>query len=191
MALTGKKLTTSDDDINGQGQHLVSLLFDNEALSESAIQELYKRGYEPKDMGKAIHQDLFERPCRVLGLSVDSNKSVIKKAVDGLKMGGIIGGLLAAIGTLIAILIQVMEPSIDLLMMIFVGAIWGGTLGFLIKQFLPLRARKYYERKLIDGNVLIQFWTKFNEKRTYFKHMKWTLCQIGKPFKFNLKKELI
>ncbi len=190
MAQYQKEFNTSTDDVNEEGQHLVSLWFENDSLSDFAVMELFKKGYKPNDIAVIAHQDLFKRPCQVLGESVDTRKEVVKKAVYGLKIGGALGGILTIIGTSIAIFIQAINPSLQLLLLIFVGAIWGGMLGFLIGQFFPLHERQYYELKLIDGNVLIQFWTKFNERKRYFKHMNWTLCQIGKPYQIGLNKEL-
>lgn len=155
MEATKKVLNNTHYDLKGNGQHLVTLLFDNDLSSKDAIKELYKCGYKPKDLGIVSHQELFNKPCQVLGPSVESNKESIKKAVKGIGQGALIGAVIAGIG--IVIYNSSLMPLTDLFLFLFMGAIWGAVIGFLIKQLIPFSQSQYYDHQLIDGNILIQY----------------------------------
>lgn len=178
MDIVHKNIETAFDDINSEGQHLVSLIFDNRARAKTAIKKLFKRGYTPKDIDVLSQQELARTSYEVLGRNVESNDLIMHHLAFGLKRGAMIGTIIAIILCTIGVLTHVLTLSIFLLLYLFVGAVWGATLAFFLQLTLPFNSKHYYKRKFSKGNVLVRFWTKYDEKRTYFKQMHWTLCKL-------------
>ncbi|MFT7031343.1 MAG: hypothetical protein ACJA2C_002744 [Marinoscillum sp.] len=179
MEHTPKVHRAENDKVQTANSQLVCLLFENEQSSKVAISELNKRGHNIKDFKVLSREDLSDQPCRVQGEVVDSDQEFMRKALAGIKVGALWGGIIASILIIISIFNNPADLSITLILLIAIGAVAGAIMGFLVAPLLPFKSHKMYIRKLLKENILIRFQLKSKDEKIYLKHMNWTICQLG------------
>jgi tetrahydromethanopterin S-methyltransferase subunit F len=179
MEQSRKESETAHNVVNTDDAKLTCLLFEDRASSKIAINELNKYGHTTKDFNVLTKEDLLNQSCLVRGEAIDTDKEFMRKAVNGIKKGALIGIVFAGILIIISNLNNQTELSVNLILGIIVGVVAGAILGFLLAPLLPFKTHKMYVRKLIKQNILIRFQKKSQTEKNYLKQMNWTICQIG------------
>lgn len=179
METTHKVSKTENDIVQTANSQLVCLLFEDEESSRFAINELNKHGHTSKDFTVLTMEDLLNQPCHVQGVAIDSDQEFMRKALSGIKVGTLWGGIIASILIIISVFNNLVNLSITLILLIAVGAVAGAIMGFLIAPLVPFNHHKMYLRKLLKENTLIRFQLKSKEEKDFFKQMNWTICHVG------------
>jgi len=118
-------------------------IFDTNAQAEGAVQELYRRGFRPEQVGVVT---------RTKGAKEEKEPeegNLAEGAGIGVLVGASLGGLLAGAGAAPG------AAAGGLVMGLLEGGVVGGALGALIGTGVPEQEAHYYQRELDAGRTIV------------------------------------
>jgi hypothetical protein len=117
-------------------------IFDTHAHADEAVEELYRRGFRPDQVGLVAQ--------RTKGMEEKSLEgTLVEGAGIGVLVGASLGGLLAGAGAAPG------AAAGGLLMGLLEGGVVGGALGALIGMGVPEKEAHYYQKELEGGHTIV------------------------------------
>jgi hypothetical protein len=135
---------------------VVTGLFKNQAVAETAVERLMGRGYSPNDISV-----LLPDRTRTKEVGLESKNQAAKGAGIGGAVGGTLGAALAgiaAVGTSLVVPglgLVVAGPIAAALAGAGAGGATGGLVGMLVGAGVPEHRAKVYDSGLREGGILV------------------------------------
>lgn len=115
-------------------------IYKNSQDLKQALRALLDKGYLKKQLAVKFNNSEMKRD-KILVPAFSSGDLTLKKTIQGLKSGMLIGATI--VGSVVGIILLLgsgnsLYPIATFIGALFVGAVWGGTLGFLLGSLFPL-----------------------------------------------------
>lgn len=163
--------------------HQILALFQTQLSLDNALSALLLHGYSRAEIEVRTQSEVDEECYMVAGALDDSDAVSVEKSIAGIKYGALAGSVM--LGLAIAYLIQFQPqmlqagPLATCLFGLAVGAVWGGTLGFIIWPQLPFSRPESHEVVLSRDQIFLSFQPKSLEDERFFKSLKWPMYTLA------------
>lgn len=159
----------------------ISFWFTSEENLHNALVVLSNQGYTKDEL--IVHAEAELSVKSRIDAQEDSDKTLVYKALRGLKFGATASSLILSLATAFMIqfhpqLLQ-SRPLMSILFALIIGAVWGGTIGFLIGPLLPLYQSTTVELRRFKGQKLLSFTPKNHRDELFFKSLSWPLSALN------------
>lgn len=166
-----------------KGDRILALFQTPQSL-ENALTALMLKGYSRADIVVKIQEEnadknyLMDEP-----VEEETDAVTLQKAIGGIKYGALLGSLLfgVAIAYLILFQAQILQagPLATSLFGLAVGAVLGGTLGFIIGPQLPYSQVNNHEMKPSKKKMLLSFQPRSLRDAHFFKSLNWPMYTLA------------
>jgi hypothetical protein len=141
--------------MTGTGPTAIVAVFDDRTHAENAVDELYRSGFRPEQVGFAVRDPAPAVEAPPLDPGTKEGEGAVTGAVAGGALGGLVGAALAAgfipgVGPVIAggLLLGALGGAVS-------GAAGGGILGTLIGLNVPEDRARHFEQHFHSGRTLV------------------------------------
>lgn len=149
-------------------------LFQTQLSLENALAALKLHGYSPSEIEMKTHAEVAQNP----GPAIDTDGASLQKAITGTKYGALAGSMV--LGLIVTYLVYFQPDTLQAgvlatyMLGLIVGAVWGGTLGFLLVPQFHYKI-KNKETIVSREQTLISFQPKSQEDEDFFKSLHWPM----------------
>ncbi|WP_291783130.1 hypothetical protein [Cecembia sp.] len=149
-------------------------IFKNSQDVRQALTALFKRGYFKKHLTIKFNEIEMNRD-EILVHAFKSGDVVLTKTIKGLKLGMLAGS--GGIGLIVGLILlfgagNSLYPLATFVAALFVGAVWGGTLGFILGSLFPFEKTINIKDQSVNGYFSIDLLPINLKDGLYFKN-KW------------------
>jgi hypothetical protein len=147
-------------------------IFSKKEEFKLAVKALLDRGYRYDEL-KIIHGEGLDNLKEDLVQFKNSGNAALRKSIKGLKLGIILGAIIA--GGVVGLILLFsdsgtsLSPIATFITALSVGAVWGGVLGFMLGSLFPLNLHENSRKNADPKNFTIHFLPHNEEDENYFK----------------------